>query len=168
MKILLGFKMEKTRENLEYWAKYFTQILGHILIRDTENEIYWASPPLRLMVLFGQLHHGQTARSLPLYPDQRTPVPWYSAIFAFSSIARPQATTSTHPMEKFYLTKTTPSSAEWRRPLLLNKGSPLNMDEGLDLPAIYSPLNADEVWVIRMKYSFRILFFRSDFWNFLH
>ena len=42
------------------------------------------------------------------------------------------------------------------------------MDEGLDLPAIYSPLNADEVWVIRMKYSFRILFFRSDFWNFLH
>ena len=75
MKILLGFEMEKTRENLEYCAKHFTQILGHILIRDTENEIYWASPPLRLMVLFGQLHHGQTARSLPLYPDQRTPVP---------------------------------------------------------------------------------------------
>ena len=31
------------------------------------------------------------------------------------------------------------------------------MDKGLDLPAIYSPLNADEVWVIRTKYSFCIL-----------
>ena len=75
MEILLGFEMEKTGENLEYSAKNVTQILGHILIRNTDNEIYWASPPLRLMVLFGQLHHGQTARSLPLYPDQRTPVP---------------------------------------------------------------------------------------------
>ena len=45
MEILLGFEMEKTGENLEYWAKNFTQILGHILIRDTDNEIYWASPP---------------------------------------------------------------------------------------------------------------------------
>ena len=45
MEILLGFKMEKTGENLEYWAKNFTQTLGHILIRDTDNEIYWASPP---------------------------------------------------------------------------------------------------------------------------
>ena len=35
-------------------------------------------------------------------------------------------------------------------------------------PAIYSPLNADEVWVIRTKYSFCILFFLSEFWNFLH
>ena len=33
------------------------------------------------------------------------------------------------------------------------------MDEGLDLPAIYNPPNADEVWVIRTKYSFRTLFF---------
>ena len=45
MEILLGFEMEKTGVNLEYWAKNFTQILGHILIRDTDNEIYWASPP---------------------------------------------------------------------------------------------------------------------------
>ena len=37
--------MEKTGVNLEYWAKNFTQILGHILIRDTDNEIYWVSPP---------------------------------------------------------------------------------------------------------------------------
>ena len=42
MEILLGFEMEKTGENLEYWPKNFTEILGHILIRDTENEIYWA------------------------------------------------------------------------------------------------------------------------------
>ena len=33
------------------------------------------------------------------------------------------------------------------------------MAEGLDLPAIYNPRNADEVWVIRTKYSFRTLFF---------
>ena len=33
------------------------------------------------------------------------------------------------------------------------------MDEGLDLPPIYNPRNADEVWVIRTKYSFRTLFF---------
>ena len=39
------------------------------------------------------------------------------------------------------------------------------MDEGLDLPAIYNPRNADEVWVIQTKYSFRTLFFRSEFWN---
>ena len=45
MEILLGFKMGKTGENLEYWVKNFTQILGHILIRDTDNEIYWVSPP---------------------------------------------------------------------------------------------------------------------------
>ena len=45
MEILPGFEMEKTGENLEYWAKNFTQILGHILIRDTDNEIYWSSPP---------------------------------------------------------------------------------------------------------------------------
>ena len=45
MEILLGFEMEKTGKNLEYWVKNFTQILGHILIRDTDNEICWASPP---------------------------------------------------------------------------------------------------------------------------
>ena len=45
MEILLGFEMEKTGENLEYWTENFTQILDHILIRDTDNEIYWASPP---------------------------------------------------------------------------------------------------------------------------
>ena len=45
MEILLGFEMEKTGENLEYWAKNFPQMLGHILIRDTDNEIYWVSPP---------------------------------------------------------------------------------------------------------------------------
>ena len=46
MEILLGFETEKTGENLEYWAKNFTQIQGHISIRNTDNEIYWASPPL--------------------------------------------------------------------------------------------------------------------------
>ena len=45
MEILLGFEMEKTGENLEYWTENLTQILDHILIRDTDNEIYWASPP---------------------------------------------------------------------------------------------------------------------------
>ena len=31
-----------------------------------------------------------------------------------------------------------------------------------------SPHNADGIWVIRTKNSFRFLFFRSEFWNFLH
>ena len=31
-----------------------------------------------------------------------------------------------------------------------------------------SPHSADGIWVIRTKNSFRFLFFRSEFWNFLH
>ena len=80
MEILLGFEMEKTGENLEYWAKNFTQILGHILIRDTDNEIYWSSPPpppssrsyLPPPLVFNPFLTG-AAKAVPTAPPTNTP-----------------------------------------------------------------------------------------------
>ena len=70
---------------------------------------------------------GQTARSLPLSPDQRTPVPQYSA---FSEHYQATGHNINPHNVKVHLTKTTPSRAEWRRPLLFNKGNPPGYDWG--------------------------------------
>ena len=50
------FWISKWRKLGKAWN--FTQILDHILIRDTDNEIYWASPPLPPSpFLFTEIHN---------------------------------------------------------------------------------------------------------------
>ena len=109
---------------------------------------------------------GQTARSLPLSPDQRTPVPQYSA---FSEHYQVTGHNINPHNVKVYLTKTTPSRAEWRRPLLLNKGNPppdMAKDWTYRQFTILATLMKSE-WFGR-NIRFVPYFFRSEFWNFLH
>ena len=122
--------------------------------------------PNPMWTMPGKLHWRH--RQVSLYPDQRTPTRDTFAVFEDqlpgngSRHLRAQCKRT-----RYYLTKTTPSSTDSRRPLLLNKGNPpwirmrawtyhqftiLSWRFVTFLSHNFSTHYAYEVWVIRTKF----------------
>ena len=129
---------------------------------------------LRLMVMPGQLRwRNCLVPSLCLVPGSKNTMPL--TLLPFLSIARPQVTTSTPQIVKVLSDENSTIKRRVKEAIAIKqRKTSLNMDEGLDLPAIYNPLlgillcnlpphNDDEIRVIRTKNSFCFLFFRSEF-----